>query len=253
MFFLLSKLFAFLLQPLIWIMISVVLFIFLKDKKWKKAMAYTSIGLFLFFSNSLILQGFIYLWEVQGKQEASIEHHDIGIVLSGMMEYNPDFDRLTVRRGTDRLWQAVTLYKQGKLDKILISGDNGYVLSNGLHEADQLKDVLVLWGIPSEDIIVESKSRNTHENAQYTAELLQEKFPESSLLLITSAMHMRRAAACFEKEGLHFDTYSTDHYYVSKGNFSPESLLPNVEALQMWRNLNKEWVGFIAYALAGYL
>ena len=53
-------------------------------------------------------------------------------------------------------------------------------------------------GIPENDIIIENKSRNTHENAFYTAQLFEKNgFSKSNNLLITSSMHMRRAQACF--------------------------------------------------------
>ena len=253
MFFFFSKLLAFLLNPLIWIIVAVVLYIFLKNENWKKIMAYTSIGLFLFFSNGMIIGGFIAAWEVEGKNVEEVKNYDIGIVLSGMMEYNTDFDRLVVRRGADRIWQALTLYKKGKIKKILISGDSGYVLKEGLHEASQLRALLIEWGVPAKDILVEEKSRNTHENAALTSEYLKKNHPKAKLLLITSGMHMRRARACFEHEGLKFDTFSTDHYHVSSGSFSPESLLPSSDAIHLWHNFNKEWVGYMVYWIAGYL
>ena len=59
-------------------------------------------------------------------------------------------------------------------------------------------------GIPENDIIIENKSRNTHENAFYTGQLFEKNgFSKSNNLLITSSMHMRRAQACFENKASH--------------------------------------------------
>ncbi len=253
MFFLFSKLLIFLLNPLIWIITSVVLFIFLKDRKWKKIMAYSSIVMFLFFSNGIIIGGFMNLWEVEGKRIQDIDQYDIGIVLSGMMDYNENLDRLSVQRGADRIWQAISLYKQKRIKKILISGDSGYILKDGLHESTQLRKILIEWGIPEDDIITEDKSRNTYENALYTAEILHEQYPNARLLLITSAMHMRRAAACFQNQDVKFDTFTTDHYSGTGNYFNPESLVPNTEAIHMWHMFNKEWMGYCIYWVAVYL
>ncbi|MFM8241376.1 MAG: YdcF family protein, partial [Crocinitomicaceae bacterium] len=180
-------------------------------------------------------------------------NYDIGIVLSGMMEYNKDVERLSVRRGTDRIWQAITLYKKGKIKKILISGDSGYLVKDGLHEADQMKEVLLSWGIPNEDIIIENQSRNTHENAGFTKALIEKEYPNSSLLLITSALHMKRAKACFDKEGLKVNTFSTDHYSEENADFTLDNLIPSIDAFQLWDTFNKEWVGYVAYWVMGYL
>lgn len=101
-------------------------------------------------------------------------------MLGGMFEYDNSTERLSVRRGADRIWQALNLYHAGKVDKILISGDNGFVFSRNLHESKQLKDLLVEWEIPPQDLIIESKSKNTYENARDTRKLLAQSHPHLS-------------------------------------------------------------------------
>ena len=152
------------------------------------------------------------------------------------------------------MWQAIQLYKKKKIKKIIITGDSGYVLKKGLHEATQLRDDLISLGIPKEDIIVETKSRNTHENAHQTR-LLLEKLGRSkqSNLLITSSMHMRRANACFKKEGIHCNPFTTDHYSIHSESISVLEFVPSHEAFSMWNKLIKEWVGYTVYNIMGYL
>jgi uncharacterized SAM-binding protein YcdF (DUF218 family) len=172
-----------------------------------------------------------------------------------MFEYNNDLETLSVRRGTDRLWQALNLYHEKKISKILITGDHGYVTDRGLHEAQQVKEVLVNWGIPEKDIITEEKSRNTHENAVETQQLLSRKFPHyTSFLLITSGRHMRRASACFEQVGMKFDTYSTDLYSSEKSTYYwDQYIIPDSSNFQEWNGLLKEMIGYIAYWMADYI
>ena len=193
------------------------------------------------------------MWEIPGKKIKDVKHYDVGIVLTGMAEYNTDLDVLSIRRGGDRIWQALTLYHKGKIKKIMISGDNGYVTDRGLHEAAQMKEVLVSWGIPEGDIITEEVSRNTHENALFTKKLIQKDFKNSSLLLITSSLHMKRASDCFRREGLVFDSFSTDHYSEINKIFTLDMLIPSIDAFQLWGTFNKEWVGYFAYWLLDYL
>ena len=136
-----------------------------------------------------------------------------------MVEYNGDIDNISLRRSGDRIFQAITLYSTGHIKKILISGDSGQVGERGLHEAKQLKEVLLKWGIPEEDIITEEVSKNTFENAQETKKVLA-KYPElKSKLLITSGTHMRRALGCFQKQGIKCACFSTDHYVNQSGNY----------------------------------
>lgn len=253
MFFLLSKLLLFLLSPLTWVIIGMGFAFFSKSARWKKRGRVTAIVVVLFFSNTFIYKEFCRQWEVFGTPISQVKHHDVGIVLGGMAEYNNDLKTLSIRRGGDRIWQTISLYKAGKIDKILISGDNGDLTNKGLHEARQMKELLVSWGIPAKDILTETVSRNTYENAVETKKVLNRSFPEcDSYLLITSGRHMRRALACYEGQGLQCTPYSTDLYTGPKRSYTfDELVIPEVATLYDWHGLLKEWVGYLAYAVTG--
>lgn len=60
------------------------------------------------------------MWELPGVPVNSIEKHDVAIVLGGMFEFNSDIDEISIRRQGDRLFKAISLYKTGKVEKILI-------------------------------------------------------------------------------------------------------------------------------------
>jgi uncharacterized SAM-binding protein YcdF (DUF218 family) len=155
------------------------------------------------------------LWETEGTKIEEVDHYDCAIVLGGMAEFDENNNRLSMRRGGDRIWQAINLYHLGKVDKILISGNNGYILDDGLDEANQFKEVLIQNEIPAEDILVEVKSKNTYENAVESKKILDKHDEIESVLLVTSALHMRRSKACFEKAGYeNFETFTTDQMQV---------------------------------------
>jgi uncharacterized SAM-binding protein YcdF (DUF218 family) len=253
MFFVLSKILLLFLFPFTWILIALALAFFAKSARWRKRGKTGAIALLLVFSNQVIYLEYCRQWEVFGTKPEDLKHHDVGIVLGGMAEYNNDLKELSIRRGGDRIWQAITLYKSGKIDKLLISGDNGDLVDKGLKEAIQMKAVLVKWGIPAQDIITETVSRNTHENAVETKKVLTRAYPQyDSFVLITSGRHMRRAMACFEAAGLTCTPYSTDLYTGPERHYSIEQfLLPDVSTLNEWNGLLKEWVGYIAYAATG--
>ena len=85
--------------------------------------------------------------------------------------------------------------------------------------------------------------------------ILKKEFPKKRFLLITSALHMKRAAACFKKQGLKFDVFTTDHYTMKqqKGEFTPDALLPSINSFVVWEAYLKEAVGYRVYSLQGYL
>lgn len=217
-------------------------------------MKWTVIGLFVFFSNSVIFSLFCGLWEIPGTKISEVKQHDVAIVLGGMSDYNNDLEELTIYRQADRIFQAITLYRTGKVKKILISGDSGYITDRGLHEARQLKSVLMKWGFPEEDILTEETSKNTHENAVESVKLLKQHKELKSYLLVTSGTHMRRSLACFANEGLTCTPFSTDLITNRTGNFHwDQYIIPSLDNFSYWNKLIKEIVGYVAYSLAGYV
>ena len=255
MFFILSKLVSIFLYPFNWFIISLCLFLFLKNPTWKKRFKISTIAIFLFFSNSYIFLELMRNWEVHGTKIEEVGKYDVGIVLGGMFEYNNDLKVLSARSHADRIWQAITLYKKGKIKKILISGASGYVSDRGLQEAEQLKEVLLNWGFPEKDLLVETVSRNTHENALETKKVLNRSYPHfKKFLLITSGFHMKRSLACFEKEKIKCSPFSTDLITGPKSNYYwDQYVVPNIETLFGWNRLIKETIGYMTYYIVGYI
>ena len=89
----------------------------------------------------------------------------------------------------DRTKQALELFKLGYAKKIIVSGreDDKTRITLGLLES----------GIPVDKIIIENSSRSTFENAKNTSKLLK-KLQISSIILVTSWYHSRRATAVFK-------------------------------------------------------
>lgn len=254
MFFFLSKTLLVFLSPFFWFIVCTGIFFFWPNAVYKKRARIAAVALFFFFSNTLIFLEFCRMWEVHGTPMEEVKTYEVGIVPGGMSEYNNDLKTLSLRRGGDRIWQALTLYKKGKIKKILLTGDNGYIADRGLHEAEQMKSVLVEWGIPEKDILTETVSKNTHENALETRKLLTISYPHvEKCLLITSGTHMRRALACFERESVHCDPFSTDLYTGPERSFFWDQLLPDAETFILWNMLIKEWVGYVTYDIVGYI
>jgi uncharacterized SAM-binding protein YcdF (DUF218 family) len=253
MFFILSKLLLFTISPFTWLLIALYFAFFSKKSLRAKRAKYCAIFIALFFSNTFVFKEFCRQWEVFGTPPSKVKHYDVAVVLTGMAEYNNDLQVLSARRGIDRIWQTISLYKSGKIDRILITGDHGYIIDKGLHEASQLKEILIHWGIPEHVIITETKSKNTYENAVESKKIIDRLFPNSkSILLVTSGKHMRRARACFTKLGVQCDPYSTDLYTGPKRSYTfDEFLVPDASTMNDWHGLLKEMFGYVAYDITG--
>ena len=98
---------------------------------------------------------------------------------------------------------------------------------------------------------MESESRNTHENAVFSTQIIKERFNNPSCLLVTSASHMRRARACFAKTGLKVDVFSTD--FNTPRRKAGNLIVFNLGGLIKWTILFKEWAGCTAYWVMGYI
>ncbi|RYM34671.1 YdcF family protein [Brumimicrobium glaciale] len=251
MILILSKIVYFLITPLTWLILAILTWAFAKKKKIKQISKVSAIVIILFFSNTFIYKEALRLWEIPAINKSEIQKHDVGIVLGGMFEYDNDADRLSIRRGGDRIWQAIDLYKANKIKKICIVGKHGNIIDKGLDEAVQLKTQLVEWGIPAIDILIETESRNTNENAKFTAALFKQSYPHfNSFLLITSARHMKRAEASFEKVEMNVTPFSTDQYVGKERYYTwDEFIIPSSDTFNGWFGLIKEVVGYVGYGL----
>ncbi|WP_425601658.1 YdcF family protein [Dyella subtropica] len=103
-----------------------------------------------------------------------------------------------------RILTAVMLYREcraaGGDCKVLVSG--GDAQDHGAPEAEVYRDALLRADIPATDLIVESRSLSTWQNAQFSKPLLEADAAQR-VLLVTSGTHLRRSLLYFAHFGLH--------------------------------------------------
>ncbi len=253
MFFILSKIFAFIINPFTWIVILLLFSFFTKNEKTKKKSLKWLLIITLFFSNAFIFDEFSRAWETPATPYESLKVYDYGIVLGGMSVHDESIDRVQFFRGADRLIQAIDLYKRGHIKKIIFSGGSGRILHPEMKEGMLVKPYMLKMGVNEEDLIVEGESQNTHENALFTKKIIDSQKLKGDFLLITSAFHMCRSIACFDNESITATAYSTDRFSGPRKFELDYLLIPNVSVLANWESLFHEWFGFVSYKLAGYL
>tara|TARA_B100000902_G_scaffold400059_1_gene475368 strand:- start:24953 stop:25567 length:615 start_codon:yes stop_codon:yes gene_type:complete len=202
----------------------------------------------MFFGNKLIIDSLYQLWEKDIIQNQTLQNnYDYGIVLGGFSSFDHKKNRVQFNKSGDRLFSAVELYKRNVINKIIISGGNGNLINNGYKESIWIKDYLLKIGIKEQDILIDSNSRNTWENAKETYELIK-NMNNLKILLITSSWHMKRAKFCFEKNYMKPDTYCTG-YTFNNNTMVINYILPQSESFEKWECILKEIIGIIVYNL----
>jgi uncharacterized SAM-binding protein YcdF (DUF218 family) len=253
MFFILSKFLNFLLSPVIWIMVVFLLGVVTKSEKRKKWFLWTAFVLLFIFTNPFLTNQAVKRLEMPYKKLSELNKvYDYAIVLGGMAEWDIKYQRLVFKSPADRLQQAIFLYKTGRIKKFILSGGSGSTTKPDEREMTYVKKYLLDTGIPESDLLIESNSRNTHENARYVAEMMKGK--DASYILITSAFHMHRAEGCFKKAGIKVFSWPTDRISIAEDEqyYIQNILVPSGDCVLSWSIFIKEAIGFQVYRIMGY-
>ena len=251
MFFLL-KILLNLFRPLIWTLLVFLFALLTKNAKRKKIAFRVAFGLLLFFTNPFVNNRALSAYEANPVQLAPGQTFNTGILLGGLVSYSPNENTGYFNNVSDRFIQTALLYKGGHINNIIVAAGHGYVTKNDFREADFIKQHLVKLGIPPERIYTDGLSRNTEENAINAKRLADSAHVPGPYLLISSALHLPRAAKVFRKAGINATLYPCN--FLSRGagnNFLDDYLLPSSLALERWDLLIKEWVGTAVYRLTG--
>jgi len=186
------------------------------------------------------------------------------IVLLGGGTDPGDYPRPTaeVNGAGDRVLYAARLYHAGKADHILLSGGNiDWIETRESTPAQEMAEILRLTGVPEEAFWMQGGSQNTAEDADLSRVILEEKGVKR-ILLVTSAMHMPRSVALFQKQGFEVIPAPTDFSVTEKRweDLTRASLpgqllnlLPSSSNLGLTTNAMKEYIGLLVYRLRGWL
>jgi len=154
---------------------------------------------------------------------------------------------------SDRLLLAFRLYRSGKAPLVFCSGGrNPLGGAGGTPEALWMARLLEEWGVPSTAIQMEGGSINTHENAILSYRTLAPGGIRK-ILLVTSAMHMPRAAGAFRKAGFEVIAAPAD-FHSGWGDGAPwEKWIPSAKNAIESDAALYEWLGIAIYRLRGWI
>ena len=244
-------------MPISWIFILMLVATFNKNATRRKIALGANFLLLLMLSNESFVNYFQKKYEAKEVRLAKYQTYPWAVILSGGMIKGglQNQNEIHVGETADRFIQPILLYKQGHIKKILISGGNtsmGKLRIDQTEETKKTKELMVTMGVKADDIFLETQARNTYENATYSAQKLIKYMQKDSILLITSAMHMPRSVACFEKIGFKVKAYPTDFKKKDTDQGILSVLFPTAENFDAISNLIREMAGFVIYKIVGY-
>jgi uncharacterized SAM-binding protein YcdF (DUF218 family) len=151
-----------------------------------------------------------------------------------------------VNDSAERVIEAAALARRYPMAKIVLSGGEG-LRSIGWNEAAPTRDILESLGVPADRMVLETRSRNTIENAEDSFALVHPQ-PGQTWLLVTSAFHLPRAIGCFRHVGWKVIPYPVD-YRTAPGVMHRDYFLG--DRLPILDLAVKEWIGLAAYYAMG--
>lgn len=124
--------------------------------------------------------------------EGKLEPCEAVLILGGGLREGGSLGKST----EERIRYGVSLYKKGLVKWVVVSG--GYRVG-GVTESEAMEEEAKFLGVPQKFILKEENSFSTYSQAKNLKKILPS---QGKFILVTSPYHMRRAFACFGKEGL---------------------------------------------------
>jgi uncharacterized SAM-binding protein YcdF (DUF218 family) len=169
------------------------------------------------------------------------------MVLGGALEsgyVGAGTDEPQVNGAAERMTTVLPLLRQAPDLAVVFTGGEGEYFGSGPSEAERARRFFVQLGLDPQRIRLENQSRNTYENAVFTARLSGID-PHKPWILVTSASHMPRALAVFRKQGWNVTPYSVD---FRAGLATPWTTY-SLGDFEKWRVALHEYLGLLAYRL----
>lgn len=258
MLFVASKVFGFLTQPstLLWLLLVAGLFLARRPSSQRSGlmMAATAAALMAIFGLSPASSWLVVPLEERFpciEVPAGSRDYAGIIVLGGGEDGRSSVMRhqLHINEAGERITEGALLALRLPEARLIFTGGAAAIVGNDPAGAESVGEFWRAIGIPASRILIEERSRNTHENAIFTRDLVKPK-PGERFLLVTSAAHMSRSMGIFRKAGFNVTAYPVDY----RTNFPADAVdpFPSIPAgLRRFDDGMKEWVGLVAYWLMG--
>jgi len=258
MFFALSKILWFFLQPLnvaILLICGAMLALHFGRRRWATWMGMGCCAVLVIFA--VLPTGYVLTQFLESRYAAPdpLPRHVDGIImLGGVLDSDIGLAHGEPQMGgtAERLITFANLGYRYRGARLIFSSGLGNLRQNGTSEGSMAAQALSDIGFnPGRRLIIEDQSRTTYENALLSRALAKPQNGQT-WLMVTSAWHMPRAMGVFEKQGWHVIPVPTDFRTGGEGRsiwrYGPGGFLDN---LSMSHLALKELGGIAFYALSG--
>lgn len=131
----------------------------------------------------------------------------------------------------DRVVVAATLYREGKVEKLLMTGDDGEFHVN---EVATMKRLAIAQGVPEEQIMIDGHGYRTYESCKRASQT----FGIKEAIIVTQRFHLGRALYLCHAFGMNVQGVSADRqHYVRIFYFTIRDLLASAKA---WWDIHVE-------------
>jgi uncharacterized SAM-binding protein YcdF (DUF218 family) len=162
---------------------------------------------------------------------------------------SPARGEVALNEAAERLTAMAELVRRYPQAHVVFSGGSGRLIHGDTTEAELAVRLFESFGIERQRVILESKSRDTDENARFTKALVQPKDGER-WLIVTSAHHMPRAVGAFRAAGFPVEAFPVD--YRTRGAIDVLRPFASLgDGLRRTDTAVREWVGLLMYRLIG--
>jgi len=230
---------------------GLILLWFTKKQKAGKIVTTVGVGLLLLFSNGpfsrLLLAPLEFRYPSLGAEPGSAPRAKWIVVLGGGHAPDPKLP-VTARLPSDaltRVVEGIRLHRELPNSKLLLSGSG----SHGFTDAGCMADVAEVLGVDRQDMILESKSRDTKDQAR----LIRSIVGESPFILVTSATHLPRSVALFRKQGMDPIPAPSGLRVRRQKFFSRATFYPGAGALKRVESAFYEYLGMAWAKLRGQI
>ncbi len=175
----------------------------------------------------------------------------IVVLGGGIMPPAPPQQRANLQDSVDRIRTGAQLYQAGKAPVVMTTGSRPY-RDIGPSAAEAAADLLVELGVPRDAITAPGRSTSTREDVLTITAVMQRRDIDS-ILLVTSAYHMRRAHATFEAVGIDPTPVPTDYISAEAQSDRVWYWLPDADAFNRSNKAWHEYGGLLYYRLRDWL
>ncbi len=242
----LHKIIPLITSPLFFVLTLLVILIILRKSKLiklKNSLLLLSILTLFLFSNPLISNKLVKYIEATylPMKLSQVPKSDYIVVLSGMVHHVTD--DVYEWSDPDRFFAGIKLLNANKGKKIIYTGGLLPWEKKNETEGEFLKKKSIEFGVDENDILITKKVQNTYEEANAISNLIDSK---SKIILVTSALHMKRAELLFKKHTFKIFPYPVD-FKFKNNKITILEFIPSAKALHRSSFVLRELLGLMYY------